>query len=250
MDLYSQLVKFALLYALPLLFISVTYYQIVRVLWRSARMVVLNHPPSNNRSNSAGASVPSGDDPTTTAGSGNASRNHDNNSTSGLFLSFPHQSWQDSLFFLLMDGKKIVGYMFLCYVIASIVRGFLQPPSSFSLEDGTPCCSWQSESIRFQAGNQVNLSRQQQRALTFPFRVLMCAIKNTYFLNENLRHSLFILWKIDGVSGSLTFLFLYQLFYFFYFLFLFVLKIAFSSLAILRSFPVHLNSVENITTRT
>lgn len=97
------------------------------------------------------------------------------------------------------------------------VRGFLQPQSSFSLEDGTPCCSWQSESIRFQAGNQVNLSRQQQRALTFPFRVLMCAIKNTYFLNENLRHSLFILWKIDGVSGSLTFLFLCQLDFFFVF---------------------------------
>lgn len=118
MDLYSQLVKFALLYALPLLFISVTYYQIVRVLWRSARMVVLNHPPTNNRSNSAGASAPSGDDPTTTAGSGNASRNHDNNSTSGLFLYFSHQSWQDSLFFV-MDGQKIVGYVFLCYVIAS-----------------------------------------------------------------------------------------------------------------------------------
>ncbi|XP_032799788.2 orexin receptor type 1 isoform X2 [Daphnia magna] len=39
-DLYSQLVKFALLYALPLLFISVTYYQIVRVLWRSARLAI------------------------------------------------------------------------------------------------------------------------------------------------------------------------------------------------------------------
>lgn len=39
-ELYSQLVKFALLYALPLLFISVTYYQIVRVLWRSARLAV------------------------------------------------------------------------------------------------------------------------------------------------------------------------------------------------------------------
>lgn len=48
-DLYSQLVKFALLYALPLLFISVTYYQIVRVLWRSARLAIINH--HGNRSN-------------------------------------------------------------------------------------------------------------------------------------------------------------------------------------------------------
>ncbi len=46
-DLYSQLVKFALLYALPLLFISVTYYQIVRVLWRSARLAITG----GNRSN-------------------------------------------------------------------------------------------------------------------------------------------------------------------------------------------------------
>ncbi|XP_046641961.1 orexin/Hypocretin receptor type 1-like isoform X1 [Daphnia pulicaria] len=46
-DLYSQLVKFALLYALPLLFISVTYYQIARVLWRSARLAITG----GNRSN-------------------------------------------------------------------------------------------------------------------------------------------------------------------------------------------------------
>lgn len=47
-DLYSQLVKFALLYALPLLFISVTYYQIVRVLWRSARLAIVNRSNTGN----------------------------------------------------------------------------------------------------------------------------------------------------------------------------------------------------------
>lgn len=66
-DLYSQLVKFALLYALPLLFISVTYYQIVRVLWRSARLAIVNH--SGNRSN------------TTTSSADDEAANH--NGTSG-----------------------------------------------------------------------------------------------------------------------------------------------------------------------
>lgn len=51
-ELYSQLVKFALLYALPLLFISVTYYQIVRVLWRSARLAVVNPPNRTPATNS------------------------------------------------------------------------------------------------------------------------------------------------------------------------------------------------------
>ena len=50
-DLYSQLVKFALLYALPLLFISVTYYQIVRVLWRSARLAITGGNRSNTGDN-------------------------------------------------------------------------------------------------------------------------------------------------------------------------------------------------------
>ena len=47
-DLINQLVKFGVLYTLPLLFISVTYYQIVRVLRRSARMAVVNHPHMAN----------------------------------------------------------------------------------------------------------------------------------------------------------------------------------------------------------
>ena len=45
-DLINQLVKFGLLYTLPLLFITVTYFQIVRVLRRSARMV--HHPHKAN----------------------------------------------------------------------------------------------------------------------------------------------------------------------------------------------------------
>lgn len=56
-ELYSQLVKFALLYALPLLFISVTYYQIVRVLWRSARLAVVN--PASRTAPASGASAAS-----------------------------------------------------------------------------------------------------------------------------------------------------------------------------------------------
>lgn len=47
-DLINQLVKFGLLYTLPLLFITVTYFQIVRVLRRSARMAVVNHPQKTN----------------------------------------------------------------------------------------------------------------------------------------------------------------------------------------------------------
>ena len=42
-DLISQSVRFALLYLLPLLFVSAAYYQIARVLWRSAR---LPQPPA------------------------------------------------------------------------------------------------------------------------------------------------------------------------------------------------------------
>jgi len=63
-DLINQLVKFGLLYTLPLLFITVTYFQIVRVLRRSARMAVVNHPHKANT--------------------------EDGTQSSGLFISFPN----------------------------------------------------------------------------------------------------------------------------------------------------------------
>jgi hypothetical protein len=50
-DLINQSVKFALLYALPLLFVSATYYQIVRVLWRSARFTVAAQPLQRQANN-------------------------------------------------------------------------------------------------------------------------------------------------------------------------------------------------------
>jgi hypothetical protein len=48
------LIKFALLYALPLFFITITYWQIIRVLWRSSVAVRMT---SGNRHSNANATT-------------------------------------------------------------------------------------------------------------------------------------------------------------------------------------------------
>ena len=63
-ELYNILIKFALLYALPLFFITITYWQIIRVLWRSSVAVRMTSSSRHSNANAAASTAAANEDQT------------------------------------------------------------------------------------------------------------------------------------------------------------------------------------------
>jgi len=67
-ELYNILIKFALLYALPLFFITITYWQIIRVLWRSSVAVRMTSSSRHSNANATASTAAAANDDQTESG--------------------------------------------------------------------------------------------------------------------------------------------------------------------------------------